>query len=353
MTLGLDWDGYVAWLVAREGSLAAVADRLAAARGHVEDVGTVERALRRLRARDHAPGGKWGDRAVRLFGLPGDVDDRLRWMGTYHARFTDLPLPVCADLVRLWDRPPTSEARTARAWLDLAHASLDIRAGRPDDARARLQRSPAPDRADAAVERALTLAFTASRVDPDDADTWLQRAGARLPEVADPAERACLHARWIDQRAWALNHADPPDWAGAEALYREIPDDPALPPLRPRAPPQRAGLRARRLGRRGRGPGRSLPASARPATAATCGCAPCRSGCTRASPTTPPPACAPARSPSASRTSCCSPAPAAARDSTNHPWTWVTSQQASPNAPPRSRVRLRRTPVGQAFGWMS
>ncbi|WP_437506203.1 hypothetical protein [Sorangium sp. So ce1099] len=38
-------------------------------------------------------------------------------------------------------------------------------------------------------------------------------------------KRACLHARWIDQRAFQLNHPSPgeePDWGGALALYASI-----------------------------------------------------------------------------------------------------------------------------------
>ena len=55
----LTWDRYVAWLVDEHGTLAAVADRLAAARGYAEGVETVERALRRLRQRGTLDGGAW------------------------------------------------------------------------------------------------------------------------------------------------------------------------------------------------------------------------------------------------------------------------------------------------------
>ena len=54
---GFSWDDYVAWLVSLHGSLAGAAERLSALRGYKEDVGTIERALRRLRARGQRDGG--------------------------------------------------------------------------------------------------------------------------------------------------------------------------------------------------------------------------------------------------------------------------------------------------------
>src|SRR5689334_3427728 len=100
---GFSWGEHVAWLVERHGSLSAVAERVAALRGYTDDVASIERALRRLRARGQLGGGAWGERVLAAFGLPDAVDARARWMGAYHSRFTDLPLPVCQDLVRLWD----------------------------------------------------------------------------------------------------------------------------------------------------------------------------------------------------------------------------------------------------------
>lgn len=225
---GFSWGDYVSWLVESHGSLSSVAERLAALRGYADDAGSVERALRRLRARGQQDGGLWGGRALAAFGLPGAVDARARWMGSYHSRFTDLPLPLCQDLLRLWDRPPVSEARGSRVWLALAHASVALRG---DDRavaathlrRARASIAHAPP--EARVELLLTEAFIASRED-------IARVGPLLAEV-DPLlalpmpaiERACLYARWIDQRAYERNKARegrPPDPAGAEALYRTI-----------------------------------------------------------------------------------------------------------------------------------
>ena len=45
MTTGFTWDDYVTSLVEREGTLAAVAEKLAAAHNFADDVASVERAL--------------------------------------------------------------------------------------------------------------------------------------------------------------------------------------------------------------------------------------------------------------------------------------------------------------------
>ncbi|MEQ1505855.1 MAG: hypothetical protein ABMB14_26710 [Myxococcota bacterium] len=226
---GFGWDRYVAWLVERSGSLTAVADRLAAARGYDDDVGTVERALRRLRTRAQEPGGKWGERAVRLFGLPDAVDARIRWMGAYHSRFTDLPVPVCEDLIRAWDAPPITDARGARSWLALARVTVAMR--RRDLDATVIHLAAVPDTAELApevrIEAWLSHAFVASRRDPPAVDGWLERIGELLDAIADPEERANLHARWIDHRGYELNHqrgARGPDPAAAERVYLEIPE---------------------------------------------------------------------------------------------------------------------------------
>lgn len=224
---GFTWESYLAWVVQTAGSLADAADRLAASRGYTDDVGTVERALRRLRSRGTGPGGKWGLRAIRVFGLPDAVSERVRWMGAYHSRFTDLPAGVCEDLIRAWDRPPTTDARTARTWLQLARITLALRNHDVDGAIAALRDVPLADDlpVEARIETLLALAYVASRRDPAAVPDRLAEVGALLDGVADRAERACLHARWIDHRAYDLNHGRPPDPAGAERLYLEIPED--------------------------------------------------------------------------------------------------------------------------------
>src|SRR3954462_14535296 len=138
---GLTWADYVDSLVATCGTLAAVAERLASRRAYADDVGPIERAPRRLPTRGRLAGGTWGTRALATFGLPAAADARARWMGAYHSRFTDLPVPLCIDLVRLWDRPPVSEAPKARLWLTLAHATCALRADKAEEAGEHLARS--------------------------------------------------------------------------------------------------------------------------------------------------------------------------------------------------------------------
>jgi hypothetical protein len=218
----------VAWLVEEQGSLAAVAERLASHRAYADDTGSVERALRRLRARGQQDGGTWGARALAAFGLPGAVEARSRWMGAYHSRFTDLPVPVCQDLIRLWDRPPVSEAASSRVWLALAHASCALRLADRAGAALHLRRARAEHRhapPDARAELILAEAFVASRDEVERVPALLAAVEPLLSLDMPGEDRACLHARWIDQLAYERNKARgdrAPDPAGAEALYRTI-----------------------------------------------------------------------------------------------------------------------------------
>lgn len=228
---GFSWADYLAWVVERSGSLAAAAERLSALRGYADDAGSVERALRRLRLRGQRDGGTWGARALAAFGLPEAVDARARWMGAYHSRFTDMPLPLCLDLLRLWDRPPLGEALPSRVWLALAQASCSLRGNdRPAAsthlrrARASLSRAPA----EARIELLLTEAFIASRDAIEQVRPLLDAAEALIPEVESAHERACFYARWADQRAYELNKSRAgraADHEAAEALYRSIPTE--------------------------------------------------------------------------------------------------------------------------------
>ena len=106
----MTWAEYIGWLVDEHGSLAAAAQKAA---GTEHDAASVERALRRLRLKKYGNGGDWGRRLLRTFGLPKQTADRVRWMGLYHSRFTDLPVDLCLDQLRAWSRPPVSES-TAR-----------------------------------------------------------------------------------------------------------------------------------------------------------------------------------------------------------------------------------------------
>jgi len=230
---GFSWDDYVAWLVDSHGTLSAVAERLSALRGFKDDLASIERGLRRLRARGQKDGGMWGERALASFGLPSAIDERARWMGSYHSRFTDLPLPLCQDLVRLWDKPPVNEAPSSRVWLALAFATCALRAEDRASASTHLSRirpvlAKAPP--EARVEFVLTEAFIASRESPAVVKAMLAEAEPLLQMPMKTQEHACLFARWIDQRAYEHNRArmgpdKRPDPAGAEALYRLIPTE--------------------------------------------------------------------------------------------------------------------------------
>ncbi len=231
---GFTWGEYLEWLVRSLGSLTAVAEKLSATRGFTEDIGSIERALRRLRDRGHAPGGKWGQRAIDVFGLPAHIETRVRWMGAYHSRFTDLPVAICEDLVRLWDHPPATDAVGTRSWILLARVTVALRRNDVDTAAVHLAQArlgAASLSPEARIEILLASAFIASRKDPAAVGALLEQVGPLLREVVDDDERSCLHARWIDQRAYELNKGRnrPPDPAAAERLYREI--DLAGPPF--------------------------------------------------------------------------------------------------------------------------
>jgi hypothetical protein len=222
-------------LVDTHGSLAAVAVRLGEERGHREDPESIERALRRLQARGQKDGGAWGQRVLAVFGLPGPLEARARWMGTYHSAFAQLPVAVAQDLLLPWDRPPVRES-SARAWIRLAHAGLAMRVRDVDAGLAHLAHAgaAAPHAGPGAiVEHRLGVASIASRRDPKAVDALLAEAEDALAAVpaALADDIACWRARLVDQRGWTLNRRPRSldDHARAEALYRALPDDGAPP----------------------------------------------------------------------------------------------------------------------------
>jgi hypothetical protein len=75
------------------------------------------------------------------------------------------------------------------------------------------------------IEALLVEAFIASKEEPSQVPGLLAKVAPLLPRVEDRDERACFHARWIDQRAYELNkgRGANPDPVAAEALYRELP----------------------------------------------------------------------------------------------------------------------------------
>jgi hypothetical protein len=230
----------VDWLTSTVGSLAAVADRLCAARGYKEDVGSIERALRRLRTRGTHAGGTWGTRAIALFGLPSAIDARVRQLGQYHARLAELPVSMCEDLIRVWDKPPITESRAGRAWIAVARASIALRLAKLDDAiaildRARADLSSASAHATSAsagviavplaarIEAILIRGYVASRTNLAAVPALLDEAAPLIDAVDDAHDRACLRARLADHRAYELNQRG--DHEAAEAIYRAMPDE--------------------------------------------------------------------------------------------------------------------------------
>lgn len=225
-----DWAAFVDQLIVERGSLAQAAQYLAERRNFAEDVQSVERGLRRLRERGNKDGGVWGQRALRGFGLPAAVGDRIRWMGQYHTRFTDLPASLCDELLRPWDRPPVSET-PARIWVLLGHASLALRRRR--DVKPLLEQAgllAAQAELAAQIELALVESYAWGKSDPPTARAALDRA-EKLLELRDQSildhDRACLFARWIDQVAYPLNKpgSGPASHEAAKQLYERIPID--------------------------------------------------------------------------------------------------------------------------------
>ena len=221
---GLTWGDLLATLIEEHGTLSAVAWRLIE-QAQGDDVASIERALRRLRRRGQLDGGVWGMRLLRVFGVPATVESRVRWMGLYHSPFGDLPLPLCSDQLRLWDRPPVSTSR-ARVWLHLGHASCALRARALEDAAAHLARATAAlaglaGHDDARIEVALVGAYVASQRGESVHAAF--EAAERLLAAATltPADAACFQARLVDQQAYQLNRAG--DHAAALALYESLP----------------------------------------------------------------------------------------------------------------------------------
>ena len=224
------WRSFVDSVAAERGSIAQAAAWLAERRGFAEDIESVERGLRRLRDRGGRDGGVWGQRALRCFGLPRGVTDRIRWMGQYHSRFTDLPASVAEELLRPWDRPPVSES-PARIWLLLARTGLCLRR-REDPAPLLQQAARIDEQAEAAarIELALVQSYAFAPADPVAARQALDRAGELIratPSTLAADDYACLFARFIDQRAYLLNKptGGPPDHHAALELYLQIPED--------------------------------------------------------------------------------------------------------------------------------
>ena len=224
---GWGWAEYLAALIEEYGTLAQVAWKLFEDGRGDDDVGSIERALRRLRARGQRDGGVWGQRLLSRFGMPRSIEDRLVWMGVYHSLFNDLPVALCADQLRLWDTAPVA-ASPARVWLHLGAASLALRRRDFPAARALYDRAAATFpavRDEARIEHALMTAYLESRTGPDAAQVAaLEGAEALLAGAAlSPGDRACFAARLVDSWGFRDNHAGRPE--EALARYRSLPRD--------------------------------------------------------------------------------------------------------------------------------
>lgn len=217
---------YVGWLVARHHGVAALAERLIEERRGRESVESVERALRRLRARGVRDGGTWGQRLLHRFGLPPDIEGRLRWMGSYHTRFSDLPRGICLDHLRAWDHAPVAAAR-GRVWLWLGRAGVALR-GRDfaTAAEAVTAARATHPQGQARCELALVEAYLSNKQADGARDDLLAEAEAALtaPDI-DAEDRACLTARLVDHRAFYLNVGPAPNPAAALALYTALPEE--------------------------------------------------------------------------------------------------------------------------------
>jgi len=234
---GLSWSAYVARWVDNTGGWLPLADALIArARGRFDvpdDPQTVERGLRRLARRDHKPGGQYGRWMLRLFGVTPSIEQWLRWLGTGHTRFADLPAGLRLEQLTLWNRPPIAETALV-AWLELGiahahHSRLDHEACDHWLARAAL-RAPA---AGPAAELELVLAQLETESDARrhaTAPARLATADALLARPASTVDDADVYrARVAIQRAVLCTRppaGEPIDVAGARVHYGAIPDSP-------------------------------------------------------------------------------------------------------------------------------
>jgi hypothetical protein len=77
----------------------------------------------------------------------------------------------------------------------------------------------------------LVRAFIASKLAPGSVPALLAEVEPKLHAVEFEDDRACLHVRWIDQRAYELNKGREaaPNPSAAESLYRLLPISDAPP----------------------------------------------------------------------------------------------------------------------------
>jgi hypothetical protein len=232
---GLTWSEYVERWVGDCGGWLPLADQLIHRAGdRVEvpsDPQTVERGLRRLAQREHKPGGQYGRWMMRFFGVTPPLEQWVRWLGTYHARFADLPSGLRLEQLALWNRPPVSESPLA-CWIHIGiasahHSRLDIAACEHWLARAERQSSAAGTAAP--IEIALLRAELATSRDDHALAEQLERAIEALLGSAQllPTDELPYRARLAAVAAARFTRPPSgvaPDVHRARACYAAIPD---------------------------------------------------------------------------------------------------------------------------------
>lgn len=235
---GLSWGEYVQRWVDDVGGWLPLADQLIHRAGDAVEIPpdpqTVERGLRRLARRDHTAGGQYGRWMLRFFGFTSPVESWVRWLGTYHARFADLPAGLRLEQLALWNRPPISESPLV-AWILVGIASAHH--SRLDHAQCAHWLAKAEQHARAAgaaaeIEVALLRASEDFQEGRRDAAYALHDAIERMLRTVTLStdDVAAYRARLEDLRAMRWVRPPPgeaPDYARARDHYAAIPDSDA------------------------------------------------------------------------------------------------------------------------------
>jgi hypothetical protein len=232
---GLTWAEYVDRWVDDCGGWLPLADQLIhRATGAVEiaaDPQTVERGLRRLARRGHQPGGQYGRWMLRYFGFTSPVERLVRWLGTGHSRFSDLPCGLRLEHLSLWNRPPVSESPLV-VWVYVGTASAH--GSRLDrEACAHWLGRAEPHARAAGINAELEVGLLRAQLDMElgnraaaDARHLALDATLRAADLS-VVDAQCYRARLQYQRAVMCTRpadGDAPDLAQARAHYDAIPE---------------------------------------------------------------------------------------------------------------------------------
>lgn len=233
---GLSWGEYVERWVTECGGWLPLADQLIhRAQEAVEialDPQTVERGLRRLSRRDHTAGGQYGRWMLRFFGFTSPIEGWVKWLGTYHSRFADLPTGLRLELLATWNRPPISESSLV-CWIEHGiaiahHSQLDLDTCWNWLARAEQHAGAAGP----AAEIEIALFSAQLEVDAGDRievrrryhliEERLASTTTTLPATDEVAYRARLAD--LKSRHWSAPADGEPDLRRAREYYDAIPD---------------------------------------------------------------------------------------------------------------------------------